>query len=415
MKKGSAMKLDPVQYLVNIILVAQSDGKLSSSELSLIESIRSELKVKKSELTSALRLIEQGTAKIIPVGSFADQVRNLEYIIRVAYADNDSDDTEILLIKDFSQAVGVSPEQLQRMQNDVLALANDQVKHCPSCGASSDAQALFCQKCGTNLSASENVVQVDFKIPSSGIAIEFAQSTAASFPKALELAKATDGFQSCLRNKKIWYLALYPSKDLNQIIPLCDALSGIRNRRVHIDGEEMPWDEVFGFVWCAARRAAAYRPIEYCFGKEDNRINPWGCKNANMEWAEWARWFSYGKWEKGGFFGGKFHFRFDKERIKHELATNLFRFRFCPYLRTDLSEVFLKNLPDTISPDTDNNWSYRRTYDQSPGSIKVLEKQGGYSVEYWSDGVSPNGMKFFNEILIKSLSDTGCQPILLNI
>ena len=406
---------NPIPFIANIVLMAHVKGSLSPSALAQLESVRSELKLKKNDLTAAIKLVSSGNYKMTPVGSFIDQVRNLDFIIRVAYIDNDLDEVETALVNEFAHAAGIYEDQLEKVRQDVMASLKDQGKACVSCGTISDANARFCQKCGTSFDEIINneLPQSELKIPNDGLAIEFAESTAASFPRALELAKANSGFQTCQRNKKSWYMASYPSINSEQVLPLCDALSGIRNRRVYLDGKEAVWDEIFGFNWCAVRQAAAYRPLEYCFGNDDNRINPWGCKHANMEWSEWARWFSYGRWEKSGIFGGKVQFRLDKERIKHELATNLYRYRFCPHLRPELTVAVLKYLPEIIVPEGDKNWSYRRGYEQTPGSIKVIEKNDTFSQEYWSDGVRPIGHFVFVDVLKKALGDTGSSPLWL--
>jgi ribosomal protein L37AE/L43A len=307
------MIADPIPFLANIALVAHADGKLSASELGQLEAIRTELKFKKGDFTAAIRLVEQGGHRMTPVGSFADQVLNLEMILRVAYSDDDLDHAEAALVEDFCKAVGIYQDQLDRLCREVMASLKRQGKVCPSCGTSAEADAWFCPKCGTSLASEEAAVQVELNIPASGIAIEFAESSAASFSSALEIAKATQGFQSCQRAKKSWYLAVFPSGSLSDAMPLVQALSGIRNRRVYFDGAEKQWDEVFGFAWCASQRATAYRPVEYCFGKDENRINPWGCKQARMDWTDWASWFSYGRWEKSGFIGSKVQWRFDKD------------------------------------------------------------------------------------------------------
>jgi uncharacterized tellurite resistance protein B-like protein len=310
---------DSIPFLANIVLVAHADGKLSASELGELESIRSELKFKKGDFNAAVRLVSQGKHKMTPVGSFADQVKNLELILRVAYADDDLNDIETSIVSDFCKSAGIYQDQLEKLRGQVLESLKHQGKTCPSCGASVDAEASFCPKCGSGLTSTDDAVQVDVTIPSSGLVIEFAESTAASFPKALQLAKTTAGFQSYQKNKKTWYLAVYPSKDLKEVMPLVESLTAMRNRRLYIDGQEKPWDEVFGFVWCAEQRTKAYRPLEYCFGKDENRLNPWGCKQARMDWTEWADWFCYGRWEKAGVFGGKVQWHFDKERIRHQL------------------------------------------------------------------------------------------------
>jgi hypothetical protein len=406
---------EPIPFLANIVIVSHANGKLSASELGQLESIRAEFKFKKGDFNAAVRLVQQGNHEMTPVGSFADQVRNLELILRVAYADDDLNDAEASLVNDFCKAIGVYQDQLEKLRGEVLASLKQHGKVCPSCGACADAEARFCPRCGVSLTVADESVQVEMTVPNSGLAFEFAESTAASFSKALELAKATEGFQSCQKHKKVWYLAVYPSGDLKEALPLVVSLSGIRNRRVHIDGQEKPWDEVFGFAWCAKQRAGAYRPLEYCFGRDENRLNPWGCKQARMDWTEWANWFCYGRWEKAGILKGKLLWRFDKAKIRHELTTNLFRYRFCPYLRAELSDAVLRYLPETVVPDSDSAWGYHRQYEQVPGSIKVIEKESSgdfpFTNEFWADGVRPKGLQVLTDILSKAFQDLGGSPI----
>src|SRR5258708_21711158 len=98
------MIADPIHFLANIALVAHADGKLSASELGQLEAIRTELKFKKNEYTAAIRLVEQGNHKMTPVASFADQVLNLEMILRIAYSDDDLDQREAELVEEFCKA-----------------------------------------------------------------------------------------------------------------------------------------------------------------------------------------------------------------------------------------------------------------------------------------------------------------------
>ena len=409
------MILEPIPFLANIVFVACADGKLSASELGQLDSICTELKFKKGDFNAAKRLVEQGNYKMTPVGAFADRVRNLELILRVVYADDDLSEAEAAIVSDFCKAIGIYDDQLEKMRGEVLSSMKQLGRLCPSCGTSADAEACFCPNCGSSLTATDEAVQIELTIPSSGLSIEFAESTAASFPKALELAKLTDGFQSCKKNKKTWYLAVYPSGNLEVVMPLVESLSAIRNRRLYIDGQEKLWEDVFSFAWCATGRATAYRPIEYCFGKDEKRFNLWGCKQANMEWIDGATWFCYGRWEKVGIIGGKFQWRFDKDRIRHELAAKLFRYRFCPHIKMQLYEAVLKYLPDTVVPDSDRNWGYHQIYEEVPGSIKGVQeaRMDGYSFknEYWADGVRPKGFHAFGEILSKALKELGDNTI----
>jgi uncharacterized tellurite resistance protein B-like protein len=407
---------EPIPFLANIISVAYADGQLSASELGQLDAIRSDFKFKKSDYNSAVKLVEEGNHQLIPIGSFADKVKNLELMLRVALADNDLDKTEVTLLLQFCKVVGVTQEQLTKIRCEVLNTLKQQNKICPSCSSSSDASSQFCSNCGLNYSESKNEkVQVDLKIPSSGLAIEFAESTGASFPKALEIAKSSNEFQNCKKNKKNWYLAVYKSGKLNDALPLVEALSGLRNREVHWDGKNMAWDEVFGFAWCASERSTAYEPSRYCFGKGDNKINPWGCMEARMDWTEWADWFRYGAWEKAGILGSKQKWRFDKKRILHELKTKLNRFRFCPHIQPEFYEAVVKHLPETVSPDSDKHWSFHRSYEQVPGAIKkvIEEIEDDYTIrdEFWADGVQPKGLGSLEGILSKAFKETGNHKI----
>jgi len=313
------------------------------------------------------------------------------------------------LILAFGAAVGLSQEQLEKMRADAIAQVTTSAAVCGSCGAENAPGSKFCAKCGNSLVEEAQEIQVRYEIPRSGITIEFAESTGASFPKALELAKSAPDFQQCVRNKKTWYMAHYPSGKITDATPLAEALSSLRNRSLFMDGEEQQWDEVFGFVWCSSQRDMAYRPVEYCFGKDDNRLNPWGCKQARMEWTDWANWFCYGQWEKSGFMGKKVQWRFDKERIKHEVSTNIFRFRYCPHLNTRLCELVLQHIPDVIVPGSDSDWDYHQNYTEVPGAIKVVrqERDSGmtFTSEFWADGVHPKGLKALSEVLLKAFAD----------
>ena len=80
---------------------------------------------------------------------------------------------------------------------------------------------------------------------------------------------------------------------------MAKALSGIRNRAIYKDGQQMEWDEVFE-PFGTQTNESRLSPGQYCFGKDENRINPWGCKQARMDWTEWSSWFSLGHWGNQG-------------------------------------------------------------------------------------------------------------------
>lgn len=405
---------DKVHYLGNVLRVAFADKSLSARETTALEEIRKGIDAKKGQFTAAQKAVESGSYSFIKVGSFADQVRNLEDMLFVAMTDTDLNDTEFQLVNEFCQLIGVYKEQLDKLITDISSRCDSAIHNitCPSCSTSVQAPARFCPSCGQVLSSAEAAtIQIGYEIPKEGYAIEFCESTAGGFANAVELAKATGKMQTAPKNKKNWYLASFPKNQFTDMVPLASALSGMRNRRIYLDGQEIAWDQVFGFVWCASQRTTAYRPIEYCFGKDENRINPWGCKQARMEWTEWAQWFSYGRWQKVGLVRSSYVFAFDKERIHHELATNLYRYRFCPHMHTQLAEAVLRHFPEQVEVKPNVDWKYNHMYESVPGAIKVIEREGSgdssFTSEYYSDGVRPRGYSVLAEILTKAFKDCG--------
>ena len=128
-----------------------------------------------------------------------------------------------------------------------------------------------------------------------------------------------------------------------------------------------------------------------------------------MDWTEWATWFSYGRFEKQGLLRGTYIWVFDKSRIKHELMTNLHRVRYCPHLRVRLVEAVLRLTPERVQVTDNGPWKYSRTYEEAPGSIKIVEvdKSSGMELrdEYFADGVRPRGVHILSEILKRAFAE----------
>ena len=102
-------------------------------------------------------------------------------------------------------------------------------------------------------------------------------------------------------------------------------------------------------------------------------------------------------------------FVFDTPRIRHELATNLYRYRLCPFIRMQFAEAVLRHLPDQVAVTPDGNWKYSRAYESLPGTIRVTEREesGGFSYtnEYDADGVRPRGYAGLAEVLKQAIDE----------
>lgn len=400
---------EAVQYLANVFAVARADGSFGAREEAAMESIRLAIKAKKTELNKANKLAGSVDFSLNPTGRYSERIRNVEDMIFVALLDNVLADQEKRVITKFAKQAGCTQEQI----NQILLETKNRIRRdqseipCPSCDELVLANAKFCPSCGVPLDQAiqASAAQVEFRYPPNGISIEFAESSSASFGEALKTAQKAPDFQKCQRQKKTWFLATWDQSRVSEAVVLAESLKGIRNRKAYVDGEPKGWEEVFGFLWCYRQRQQAYRPETYCFGMDEKRLNICGCKQANLEWSDWAGWFSYGHFRK------KNVFVFDKARIWHEVHTNLHKFKFCPCLRPKLVEQVLALLPAEISISSRSGWKYKESYEETPTSIKVVlkEKEDGYTYtnEFHSDGVKPIGHVVAKQILTKAFKACG--------
>lgn len=394
---------DQIIYLANLIFIANANGAVSPTAEIALDEIRESIRAKKSTYETARRRALSGAYSLSKIGSFVAQVSNLTEMLYVCAVDRDISSAEKQMVSEFARSIDLTEKQIDILMAEIIARIKQKqiVIVCPSCKMNTNADSKFCPKCGASLTAA--LSSSKFEIPKIGYAIEFCESTSAGFPSALKFAQQAPTFSSCMKSKKNWYLASWPGDAFEDVICLADLLSGLRNKKCYLDGEEVDWDELFGFTWCANERNRAYRPTEYCFGKTENQLNPWGCIQARLEWTEWAKWFSYGRFEKQGVIRGTYVWVFDKARIKHELMTNLHRVRYCPHLRMPLMEAVLRSIPDRVQVTDNGFWKYSRTYEETPGSIKIveIEKSDGveFRQEYFADGVRPRGVHSLSEIL----------------
>lgn len=234
-------------------------------------------------------------------------------------------------------------------------------------------------------------------IPPKGVTIEFFYSTSANFDFAVAAAQKFKRFYQHGEGKKAVYRVTFGRDEMHIAVELVDFLKGWRKRAVYINGEKVTWDSVFSFGWCFKKRMSSFKPDFYCFGYENNYdINVWGCLQAHMPFHDRSQWFTWGRW-----LNKKGDWKFDKERIRHELQKNLYKYRFCPSIQLGLVQEVLNALPDQVNPNKDKNWIFVDTWDTStPGLLRSF-KQNGYTEEKVAIGVAPRGPEVIETIIAK--------------
>lgn len=281
---------------------------------------------------------------------------------------------------------------------------------CPSCQYLNESNSKFCQECGAPLRdmvsskpqtkssvADKQTVVVEIESPpSSGITIEFPYSSAQTFDFAVECAKRFPTFRQYGKDKKAIYRVTFDPQDMASALELVEYLKGWRRRVVYVDGEKVTWDSVFSFAWCYERKRASFKPEFYCFGYENEyEFNVWGCIQAHLPFTEHAQWFCWGTW-----LNNRGDWRFDKERIRHELQKSLYPYRFCPALQPQLIEDVLAALPDVVNPSKDKNWKFvERWGDESLPGLVVTVNRFGIQEKVVMKGVSPNGQGALKDLM----------------
>ena len=255
-----------------------------------------------------------------------------------------------------------------------------------------------------------------FQIPETGYAIEFADSGFDNFPTVLEKAKQSFRYETCVKGRTTWHLAVFNKDQFLLVMELAKSLDGNKKRKIYVNGKEERWQDVFAFTFCTSVRKYSNNLRAYCFGVDDRQINLWGCKLLSMGWNESSDWLAYGSLHKSNEGTNSYVWIFDKKKILHELNGKLFFYRFCPHINTSLIQAILELLPNQVkvSPTTED-WRFRTGAETVPGNVTIHEQHGqpgagvSWSATYSAFGVEPHGNQFARKILQAAFNRCGIQ------
>lgn len=279
---------------------------------------------------------------------------------------------------------------------------------CLKCGHENTQDANFCQKCGSSLRQENKQPSIsvesprfemkESRIPSSGITLEFPYSSSQSFDYAVEEAQKHPTFCQFGEGKKAIYRVTFSQEEMEATAELAEKLKGWRNRVVYVDGSKTAWDSVFSYTWCFSKKKASYKPEFYCYGYENEwQYNIWGCINSQLFFRERDDWFCWGE-----FIDENGTWRFDKDRIRHELEKNLYPYRFCPAFNEGRAEEVLDAFPPEVNPKKDKNWKFEERWgdDAGPGLVVTVDRFG-FKEKLTIKGVCPNGYGALRDVAKK--------------
>jgi len=408
-----------VDYLANVIGMARANGKLFPEEKAAVESIQMVIGAGDSELAQAYTIAKHADFSPKVIGLWTDQVKNLEHIIYLSLLDGKIDNHEKRYILQIAKKIKISQDQLNFIIQDVKQSSSGlpkNITHCKQCQAMLNNAVKFCTECGTSVNGDqqnspatiEPAPTTPYDIPTTGIAIEFAESSEPGVSLAMNAMAFAAVQETCEKDGQPWHLVAWSSSQMGKALPLIEAVKNISSKKAHVDGEERSWSSVFAFSRCANSRKSAYRTEEYCFGIDDMKLNLWGCQSIGMEWSDWAQWLSYGNFKESENTSSRHIFTFDKKRIRHALETNLHGCQLCPHLQHNVIDAVLEALPNEVTANFEGDWVYKKDYRESPGAVLVNEPihlgRHSSTKAYYSSAIIPSvhvGIKILKKAFTK--------------
>jgi len=143
-------------YLSNVVSIAGTDQVISEAEANAIELVREQIGASKSDLKKALHAVSHGNHKLTPFGRFSDKVRNLEDMILVAISDGEISTAEKPDILSFAKTIKISQDQITDILSEAKLRMKSQktTLTCSSCGKEIPPDSIFCSECGHRLVSS---------------------------------------------------------------------------------------------------------------------------------------------------------------------------------------------------------------------------------------------------------------------
>jgi len=387
-------KTEQTTYLRNIMHVAMADGFLDTSEVAFMERTRASIGATKTTLKKAMK--DLNGLDLLGLARVSDRVRCIEDMLGCAIADGELPPEEADLIMGTARAIGLPDSVIEVILEEVQQRQVGAALPCPACGTEVVSESTYCSECGAHLHLKQ---QTELALPEAGILVSFAKSSSAPFADALALAKAEGSYQETASTPP-WFGVTFPRSRADAAGKLASHVGKLRNRKVHVDGEELDWKSVFKFATCAEARSKAYRPEGHCFGDGDSALNCWGCRQLGMKWSSFSSLF------KSGAFSKPTEFVFDKQQIAYKLNQRAEAVSLCPHFNRDLVAAAFQLFPKSVKVDVngEGSWEHNFVDEPTPTAIKV---QGRYGDTNLSDGVRPRDPKIIMKLIAMAAAKCG--------
>ncbi len=270
---------------------------------------------------------------------------------------------------------------------------------CAHCGEPVRPEFRFCPWCGRKFGRIGTPAPPDAAhTVSEDVVIQFALSDHPSLQPLLAAARKRAGYSERVQVQETVCRVPFAETELLALAEFGALADRLPEKRVYYRADEVPWNNVFGYLRCYLQRQMHENPESHCFGEEpEGTFNLWGCARVGLPFnieGEWCRW--------GSFEEGTTRYRFDRARLQSELRRRLAKVRFCPALTRGFAESVLDVFPETVDPHRDKDWSFVQAAPGEPG-MPVVVRTGFSGKERINVlGVGPRSRGAAREILGKA-------------
>lgn len=198
---------------------------------------------------------------------------------------------------------------------------------------------------------------------------EFERTPSVNFRRAVELSQTHPGFATLMDERNILiYRNIYRKEELLQFQALLKLIKNWKGTKLYLNGERVDVENLGSGIQCFAQTVLSARtaperpePCQMFFREAATASGCLGCRRSHvsMEWQEECStdvpvWFAFGYLDKNQVY------QLRQENLESAVMSELLEYHYCPLLRFDQIQAFLRSFPKRIDPRKDREWRYAR-------------------------------------------------------
>ena len=201
------------------------------------------------------------------------------------------------------------------------------------------------------------------------VVTEFERTPSINFRRAVELSQTHPGFAALMDERNILiYRNIYRKEELLQFQALLKLIKNWKGTKLYLNGERVEAENLGSGIQCFAQTVLSAGTVserpEQCQMFWCGAATASGClgcrrSHVSMTWegecsTDLPIWFAFGYLDKNRVY------QLRQENLESAVMSELLEYHYCPLLRLDQIQAFLRSFPKRIDPRKDREWRYAR-------------------------------------------------------